>query len=88
MGKLVNFDHILYDFSELSDQNDLIPLEYCQASSDTSLEYPHGVVWWKLKITIFGLAPSPDKFKAKNLVYSQNLLSEVDLSTKKDFKDT
>ena len=43
--KMVNFDHILYDFSELSDQNDLIPLEYCQASSDTSLEYPHGVVW-------------------------------------------
>ena len=43
--KMVNFDHILYDFSELSDQNDLIPLEYCQASSNTSLEYPHGVVW-------------------------------------------
>ena len=35
--KMVNFDHILYDFSELSDQNDLIPLDYCQAS----LEYPH-----------------------------------------------
>ena len=43
--KMVNFDHILYDFSEQSDQNDLNPLEYCQASSDTSLEYPHGVVW-------------------------------------------
>ena len=44
------------NFSELSDQNDLTPLEYCQASSDTSLEYPLGLVWWKLKITIFCLA--------------------------------
>ena len=43
--KMVNFDHILDNLSELSDQNDLIPFEYCQASSDTSLEYPLGVVW-------------------------------------------
>ena len=54
--KMVNFDHILYDFSELSDQNDLIPFEYCQASSDTSLEYPRGVIWGKLKIKFFGMA--------------------------------
>ena len=43
--KMVNFDHILDNLSELSDQNDLIPFEYCQASFDTSLEYPLGVVW-------------------------------------------
>ena len=44
-GKLVNFDHILDVFSKLSDLNDLNPFASCQASSDTSLEYPHGIVW-------------------------------------------
>ena len=44
-GKLVNFDHILDIFSKLCVLNDLILFASYQASSDTSLEYPHGILW-------------------------------------------
>ena len=54
--KMVNFDHIFDDLSELSDQNDLIPLEYCQASSDTNLEYQQGVDWLQMARTASKMA--------------------------------
>ena len=41
-------------FSGLSVRIDLIPAASCQASSGTSLEYPHGILWENLKITKFG----------------------------------
>ena len=49
-------------FSRLVGFMDLNPLAPCQASSGTSLEYPHGILWWDLKIAIF----CPMVSRAKN----------------------
>ena len=51
--KMANFHHILDVFSGLNDQIGLNPFASCQASSGTSVEYPHGVFWRDLKIAIF-----------------------------------
>ena len=40
-------------FSGLNDQIDLDPFASCHTSFGTSLEYPHGILWWDLKIVIF-----------------------------------
>ena len=60
--QMANFHHILDVFSGLNDQIDLNPFASCQASSDTSLEYPHGIFWRYLKIAIF----CPMASRAKN----------------------
>ena len=39
------FLDILDVFSRLDECMDLKPFESCKASSGTSLEYPHGVLW-------------------------------------------
>ena len=49
-------------FSRLDECMDLKPFASCQASSGTSLEYPHGVFWQYLKIAIF----CPMGSRAKN----------------------
>ena len=52
--KMVIFYHLFYIFSGARGLLDLIPFASCQSTSCTSLEYPHGILWWNLKITIFG----------------------------------
>ena len=48
-----HFEHLFDVFSGTRGRIDLIPFAYCQATSGTSLEYPHGVFWRDLKIAIF-----------------------------------
>ena len=37
--------HIFELFSRMGDRIDLNPFASCQATSGTSLEYPHGILW-------------------------------------------
>ena len=85
--KMANFHHILDVFSGLNDQIDLNPFASCQTSSGTSLEYPHGVFWWYLKIAIFALeAICWVSFRVQKLVFRKTLFSKVDSHIKSDLK--
>ena len=50
-------DHFFDVFSGQDARIELNPFAFYQASRDTSLEYPHGVVWNILKINIFKDCP-------------------------------
>ena len=52
-GENWQFWAILDVISRLDDCIDLNPFAPCQASSGTSLEYPHGILKWNLKIAFF-----------------------------------
>ena len=77
--KMVIFYHLFDIFSGTSGLIDLIPFALCQATSGTSLEYPHGILWWNLKIAIFG-HPGPQGGDSLELnpIYSQNVFPKDD----------
>ena len=77
--KMVIYYHLFDIFSGPSDLIDLIPFALCQATSGTSLEYPHGILWWNLKIVIFG-HPGPQGGDSLELnpIYSQNVFLKDD----------
>ena len=52
-GENLPFWDILNVFSRKDECIDLNPFAFCQASSGTSLECPHGVLWWDMQIAIF-----------------------------------
>ena len=57
--KWAKSDQFFNVFSGQDARIELNPFAFYQASRDTSLEYPHGVVWNILKITIFKDCPRP-----------------------------
>ena len=54
------FMNVLDDFCRQGDRMELIPFALCQASRDTSLEYPHHIIPRTLK---FGPKGGPTKFQ-------------------------
>ena len=52
-----SFTHILDVFSGLRNRIELIPFALSQASRDTSLDYPQGVVWRQQIFTYFDATP-------------------------------
>ena len=63
------FWNILDVFSRLDECMDLNPFASCHASSGTSLEYPHGVIWSK---NLFSKVDSHAKSYLKTLIKKRN----------------
>ena len=73
------FDHLFDNFSGTRGWNDLIPFAPCNATSDTSLQYPHTILWWHLKITIFaGL--TGQKWQFSSMLKVCNVVANLDFA--------